>query len=587
MIEQIRSQISETFKKIGIQDAELTTPPKPDMGDFAFPCFQIAKKESKNPAEIATELSERLNELFTKEDMRQSSLVSEVRAFGPYVNFFLDNKEFAIYVLSGIEESGGNYGKLDVGKNKKVVVEFGCPNPLKVFHLGHLKNLITGDSVVRIFENAGYEVVRVNYQGDVGMHIAKALYGLSALDGQSFDEILQKMKEMENKPLPERVEFLGSAYARGAKHFDSDDEGKADVVEYNKKVYSADPEIQEVYNLARQWSLDYFDTIYQRLGSRFDQLYFESQVFERGKELVEIGLEKGIFKKSDGAVIFEGSKHGLHDRVFINSQGYPTYEGKDMGLGEMHFEDHNPDMVVHVVGKEQTGYFQVVFKALEHLFPNTKDKEYHLPGGYLQLKGEKKMSSRTGNVVSGEELLAQVESGVRDIMKENELENKDEVVEKVSQAVLKYAMLKSDVTQDVAFDMEESITFSGDSGPYLLYIVARIKSILRKAQGVEDKMTSDFRLQTSDSVNSEEKQLLLQLAQYPEVTRDAVDQYDPSKIAKYIFDLAQLFNAFYHACPVLQAADELRSFRLQLIQAVGQVMESGLNLLGIEVVGEM
>jgi len=587
MIKNIKEQIINSLKNIGLEgEFELSQPPKADMGDLAFPCFQFAKREGKNPTEVAKDLAQKLNDLFTKEDMRQSSLIFEVKAFGPYVNFFLDSNELASYVLDGIESAGEKYGELKIGKGKKVLIEFGCPNPLKVFHLGHLKNLITGESVVRVFANAGYEVIRINYQGDVGMHIAKALFGLQTTDNgpQSFDAVLQIMKDMESKFLAERVAFLGEAYARGAKHFDSGDEAKGEVAEFNKKVYAKDPEIEEVYQLARQWSLDYFDTIYKKLGTHFDQFYFESQVFERGTELVREGVKNGIFKESDGAVIFEGSKYGFHDRVFISSQGYPTYEGKDIGLAERHFQEHHPDMVIHVVGKEQTGYFQVVFKALEQVFPATMGKEYHLPGGYLQLKGEKKMSSRTGNVISGEDLIAQVEKSVREIMKENDLDNKDEIIKKVSQAVLKYAMLKSDILQDVSFDMQESISFSGDSGPYLLYIVARIKSILKKSKVKNQKSKVIFDI----DIKTEEKRLLLMLSRYPEATREAVESYDPSKVAKYIFDLAQVFNSFYQACPILQATtEEAQLFRLRIIKNVETVMESGLNLLGIEVVEEM
>ncbi len=563
----IRKALKAALTDIGIDgDISFSPVPNPEIGDLAFPCFSLAKVRQSSPADIALSLATDLSQ-------KDIPFVLNIQAAGPYVNFFLDPQAIATHLFSHITSS---YGSHKTGKGERFVVEYGCPNPMKAFHLGHLKNLITGESVCRVFSNVGREVIRVNYQGDVGMHIAKSLWGI-------FDWI-DEFHAYKEKPLQERVEFLGRAYAHGAQHFEKGVKEKEDVVLYNEKVYTKDASIQEVYDLARSWSLSYFDTIYSKLGSCFDRLYFESEVFERGVALVSEGLEKGIFTKSDGAVIYEGSKHDLHDRVFLNSKGFPTYEAKDLALAEMHFADFSPHKVVHVVGKEQTEYFKVVFSALSQLVPQTTGKEYHLPGGYLQLKGDKKMSSRLGNIITGDALIFEVEKKVREIMS-GDLDRaySEDVLQKVSTSALKYAMLKSDVSQDVAFDMETSVSTSGESGPYLLYIVARINSILRKAGDVSS---------ISDSVEEitvEEKQLLLKLSRYPDVTLAAAAiPYDPSKISRYLFDLAQSFNAFYHVCPVLQAKDaDVRLFRLTLIKAISHVMTHGLALLGIETVEEM
>jgi arginyl-tRNA synthetase len=599
MIDQIKQQIIQALQSVGIDQAELATPPSSEMGDFAFPCFRIANGESsfakatedkgKSPAEVAVEIVEQLNDIFQKEDMRQSSLIREVKAFGPYVNFFLDEKELARFVLSGM---GENYGEHDIGSGKQVLIEFGCPNPMKVFHLGHLKNLITGEAVVRTFENAGYDVVRTNYQGDVGMHIAKVLYGLSAQGesasgGKSFSDVYETMQDMKGLPLSEKVAFLGIAYARGANAYEEGGDSEMKIRALNEMVYEKDSSIQDVYMLGRQWSLDYFDTIYKKLGSHFDKMYFESETFERGIELVQEGKDKGIFRESEGAIIFPGSEHDLHDRVFINSKGYPTYEGKELALAEKHFSDFDPLMVIHVVGKEQTGYFQVVIKALEQLMPETTGREHHLVGGYLQLKGNQKMSSRTGNVISGDALIGEVEEGIQAILvnrEEAHMLSADEIAT-ITSASLKYAMLKANVSEDVAFDMDESVSTSGDSGPYLLYIVARINSILDKIQDTRSKQfpISNFQF----PISPEEKQLLLILAEYPAVTKKAVESYDPSHVAKYTFELAQAFNAFYANCPVLDAEADVQAFRVGLIHAVRDVMTRGLLLLGIETVERM
>lgn len=566
MKDAIFEQLKNILKDLGIEQAEFSLPPKPEMGDLAFPVFAIAKEMKKNPAELAQELAQKIP---------AQGMIEKVQAFGPYVNFFLNAKEVAKIVLKEMGKKQEKFGSHEIGKGKKYVIEFACPNPLKAFHLGHLKNLITGESVVRVFENAGYEVVRVNYQGDVGMHVAKALWGI-------FD-FKDQFEAMRDKPLKERAEFLGKAYAHGSAHYEESDAAKEEVVKYNDIVYeNSDEEVMKIYHEARGWSLEYFDDIYKRLNSHFDRLYFESEMFARGVELVHDGLGQGIFALGEGgAIIYEGSKCGLHDRVFVNSKGFPTYEAKELALAEKHFADHHPDKVIHVVGKEQTEYFKVVMKAMEEVLPQTSGKQHHLPGGFLQLKGDQKMSSRKGNIVTGDELMEEVRERIRVIMNESEKRTTDEAtLEKVTGAALKYGMLRSNVSQDVAFDLEESLSVSGDSGPYLLYIVARIKSILRKS---ENSSFSDI----PDVLAPEEKNLLLKLASFESTTLEAVESFDPSVITKYLFELAQSFNSFYAACPVLQAEKVVQSFRLHLIKGVLHVMEKGLSLLGIETVEEM
>jgi arginyl-tRNA synthetase len=567
MLNKIKKQLESILINAGVEGKiEFTKPPKVEMGDFAFACFELAKKEGKNPAEVAKEMAEKMKE-------NGIEIVEDVKAFGPYVNFFLDAKEVAKITFEAVDE---NYGKHDIGKGKKILVEFACPNPFKAFHLGHLKNLISGESVARIFENAGYDVKRVNYQGDVGMHVAKALWGI-------FD-LIEEFETMKEKELKERVEFLGRAYAHGATYFEKDEESKQEVISYNDKVYEHDKGIEDVYNTARQWSLDYFAEIYVRMGSSFDRLYFESEVFEKGVELVKKGQEKGIFRESEGAIIFPGSEYDLHDRVYLNSKGFPTYDAKELALAEIHFQEYSPDKIIHVVGKEQTEYFKVAFKALEQIHKETIGKEHHLPGGFLQLKGDQKMSSRTGNIVTGDQLIDAVKMNISQIMEESNLSedvDKDDIIEKVTNAALKYTMLRADVSKDVAFDIKESVSVSGNSGPYLLYTVARINSILEKAGSVDILETYP------QDIHKTEKILLLSLGEYFSITSLAVETMNPSVIAQYIFDVAQQFQSFYANCPVLSEKEDIKQFRLYIITYVRQIMVDGLNLLGIETLEKM
>ncbi len=502
---------------------------------------------------------------------KKSDLVTKVELAGPYVNFHLNSQTLARLVLEN------RRGVLRYARTKnqkpKIMVEFAHPNTHKAFHIGHLRNAITGESLVRILENAGYKVVRANYQGDVGMHIAKCLYAIFKYDKDGISN-QQKMS------LAKRIKYLGDMYARGSQEFEESETVRVAVGDLNSQIYLQDKAIQEVYKVTRTWSLEYFDKIYQRLDTHFDRLYFESEVFAKGKEIVLEFLKKGVFKESDGAIIFAGSQHGLHDRVFVNSKGYPTYEAKDLALAKLQFKEFKPDRILHVVAREQLGYFQVMFKALEKTLPKSQGKEEHLVYGWVSLK-EGKMSSRTGQVVLGEWLLDEIEKKILQIMKENQVKDKAEVAKKITLAAVKYSFLKTGIANDIKFDMAESISTAGDSGPYLLYIVARINSILKKAKVKTGK------LKIIPKVEVAEKQLLLQLAKFSEVTEESAKTRNPAKIAQYLFDLAQNFNSFYEKCPVLKAEGDLQVFRVNLIKVVEQVMERGLYLLGIQTVDEM
>lgn len=565
LIEIIRTHLAKTVTAaLGhtVAPEDIATPPNPELGDFAVPLFKYAKETGKNPAILAHEVAE---------NIKPDSVVASASAAGPYVNIKLDYEKLGPKILNEIANSGEEYGAHDLGKKKKIIVEYACPNVNKAFHIGHARNIITGEAIIRLLENANYNVVRTNYQGDVGMHIAKSLWGILKSKAQ--------FEKAKAAPLEQRIAFLGKAYAKGAQAYESDEKAKAEINDLNRAVYEKDRAVMPVWKTAKQWSLQYFETVYKKFGSHFDHYFFESEMAERGVAIVHAGLKKGIFKESDGAVIFEGSKHGLHDRVFINSAGFPTYEAKDLALAEAWFKTIKPALGIHVVGKEQSEYFKVVFKALEQTLPVSKGKEVHVSYGWVHLKGGK-MSSRLGNVVTGEDLLTTVKKEISKLAKKTEVKNKEKLAEDITIAAVKYAMLKGDVDKDIAFDMDESVSVSGNSGPYLLYTYARIKSILRKA---------GTRQATSGAVamTDKEQQLLLQLARFPEATKQAAEIYNPSVVAKYLFDLAQLYNDYYHTTPVLQAEPAERAFRLQLSGAVATVLARGCTVLGFRVVERM
>lgn len=378
--------------------------------------------------------------------------------------------------------------------SKKVMVEFAHPNTHKAFHIGHLRNISTGEAIVRLLEASGVEVVRANYQGDVGMHIAKAVYALTSIE--PYKDQVQAIIGVK-----ERVEFLGKAYAAGSKAYEEDEAAKEKIHDYNYLVYASAQRFQEekgvprsstnylefvkdksevdkVYELwkeTRQWSLDYFEDIYRRVGTHYDRYYFESECLA-GVDLAKDAVEKGVLEKSEGAIIFNGKPYELDTRVFVNSLGLPTYEAKELALAKKEFAEFGElEKIIHVVGPEQSSFFQITFKA-EELLGIQKDQQYHMTYGWVKLK-HGKMSSRTGNVVLGEWLLDEVKKRVSETYKDSE-----GVSDAIAVGAVKYSFLKVGINQEIAFDIDESISFEGNSGPYLQYTYARAQSVLRKSQ---------------------------------------------------------------------------------------------------------
>lgn len=557
----IKSEIIKILRTAGVVgEIDLTAPPKPEMGDLAFACFNLSKGQKINPVQASAALKEKIK-------IKNNGAIAKVECFGPYLNFFLNPQYLAAAVLVNKKAD-----KIKI-KRQKIMIEFAHPNTHKAFHIGHLRNITTGESVARILDYVGHKVIRANYQGDVGMHIAKALWGLKQLDS----------KELEIADMDERVKLLGKAYANGSSAYESSEASKQEIIAINDQIYSGDKAIKKLYQETRKWSLDYFAKIYKRVGAKFDRLYFESEAFEEGIKLVKDFLKKKVFEVGEGgAIIFPGEKYGLHSRVFITAKGFPTYEAKDQALARMQFKEYNPDKILHVVAREQTEYFKVIIKALEFTCPKSKGREEHLIYGWVSLK-EGKMSSRSGNVVLGEWLLDSVKEEVEKIIHGHDEGSKidTDTAEKIAVAAVKYAFLRTGVKNDIIFDLKESVSLTGNSGAYLLYILARIKSILRKADKISNKIKIPAEIQPA------EKKLLLQVSEFNNVIPIAAQNYDPSQIAQYLFNLAQAFNDFYEKCQVLSATDDIKNFRLGLINKVNQIVEKGLFLLGIETVERM
>jgi arginyl-tRNA synthetase len=544
---------------IDVGNIQIEFPENEEFGDFST---NIAMKSGGNPRKFAEELADKL-----RADKDLSEIIEKIDIAGPgFINFWLKN-DVLLNNLIQISKEKEKYGQGEAMKGKKLMVEYAHPNTHKAFHIGHLRNITTGETLCRIFESQGAQVIRANYQGDIGLHIAKALYGIQI---GGFED---------PKDVKKRAEYLGKVYALGATKFEETDGAKEEVSEINKKIYDqSDPEINKLYKLTRQWSLDYFESIYERVYTKFDRLYFESECADSGKKIAMDALKKGILTESEGAIIFKGSDHGLHDRVFISGKGVPTYEAKDLGLAKLQFGEHDPDRVIHTVGPEQTEYFKVVFKALELIEPETKGREEHIPYGWVRLK-EGKMSSRTGNVILGEWLLDQAKEA---IMKE--FAPDEETAEAIAVGAVKYSFLKNGLSQDIAFDLKESISLEGNSGPYLQYTVARINSLLAKSESERQNfdhknLKKEMSVNGGETLESEELSVLRTLVRYGQILENAAKSYSPNLICNYVYNLAQTYNSFYNKHKIL--GSEKEEFRITMSSGVAEVIKSGLLILGI------
>lgn len=542
--EKLIAGIKQSVKDLFGEDVEPQVEVSSDLskGDFTT---NIALKLNKgNPKEVAEKIVESLT-------TTEIGKLFDIEIAGPgFINFFL-SKDVLIDSLMHLDVSK----KLDLAD---LVYEFGDPNPFKLPHIGHLRNFILGESLSRLFEVSGRKVIRTNYQGDVGLHVAKAIWGMLDLNWHEF----------EGKSLEERGQFLGTAYAHGAQKFESDDRAKQEITDINKKVYEKDPEVTIIWEKGRSWSLEYFEVLYKLIGLKYEKYYFESETAPFGLKIVRENTPK-VFEESDGAIIFRGESHGLHTRVFVNSEGNPTYEAKDLALAVMKNEDFpNADSLI-MTANEQTEYFKVMIEALKEVDPEVGKRNEHLSFGFVNLK-EGKMSSRTGNVVSAFWLLDEVKSKIKDNFKEVD----GGTLDQISVGAVKWGMLKFSRESDIAFSIDESISIEGNSGPYMQYAYARIQSVLEKSG------KSAFEAKSCEKFDPEMLALARFICQFPYVLDNSLKTFSPNLLTNYLFELAQKFSSFYESKRIIGATDEEE--RLFLVAKVGEVIKQGLYLLGIE-----
>jgi arginyl-tRNA synthetase len=527
------------------------TRPDEQFGDISTNvALQLASRLGKSPREVATALADKI-----KASLGDS--VQAVTIAGPgFINLRLNDATLLAQAATATR-------KPQTYKDQVVVAEYSDPNPFKVLHVGHLYTSIMGDVISNLIGAAGGEVHRVNFGGDVGLHVARTMWAILKDFGGEHPE---KLQDIDAKT---RSEWMATCYVAGTAAYEDDEQAKAAIIDLNKQVYQlhADDDhaspFAQIYWTCREWSYAYFDAFYARIGTPFEKYYPESQTAPLGIQTVKEQLAKGVYEESDGAIVFKGEPYGLHTRVFINSQGLPTYEAKDVGLIMSKWRDYHFDQSVVVTGNDITEYMKVVLKSVEQFAPELAARTLHLTHGNVKLQGGVKMSSRKGNFLRATDVLDAASAANKEA---NERDDEQAVL-----GAVKYAFLKQRMGADIIFDPKESVSLQGNSGPYLQYAHARARSILSKA--------GDRHAEPASDLEADERSLVRKISEYPEVIQVALRELMPHHICTYLYELAQVFNRFYEHNRVV--GDPREATRLQLVRQYADILEDGLQLLGI------
>ena len=566
---KIKSLIAEALNELGIEAPTIHLE-HPDIlahGDYASNVALIVSKSTgKSPQEIASSIASWIDNHLIPE-------IIDVEVAGPgFLNFHLSRDFFASSIERVITED--NFGTKVADVKKRVLYEYTDPNPFKPFHIGHLMSNAIGETLSRLEANIGNEVIRANYQGDVGLHVAKAIYGIL----NSGDNWKSKMDgDVSSVAL-----WIGQCYAEGARLYEEDEDAKNKINQINKSVYARDnDEINSIYDIGRKRTLEAFEIIYKKLGTKFDYYFFESEMAEKGLAIVKANTPN-VFSESEGAIVFDASKHDstLHTRVFITSQGLPAYEAKEIGLVMTKFQSINPDQSITVTASEQKDYMRVVTSAIREIDPEIAERMHHVTHGMLRFASGK-MSSRKGNVITGESLISSVEEMVLEKIKDRDLEEveKKQIAEKVAIGAIKYSILRQSPGKDIIFDKDKALSFEGDSGPYLQYAYVRTLSLLEKARA---KGVSSSIFGSPEEVTDLERMIY----RFEEVTMRASLEKAPQLLVEFLTSLSGAFNKFY-AEGIIVSDEPDSVYKVALTEAFSRVMEKGLQLLAIPVVSRM
>ena len=547
-----------------IKDAEwfitLEQSPGKQEGDFGFGCFPFAKLLKKSPQGIAQKLAEGLT---------LPPYIERAVPKGPYVNFIFQRSPLFGDVINGILEQGASYGDSDRGRDKKILIEYSAPNTNKPQHLGHVRNNILGMTISNILQKAGGKVTKINLINDRGIHICKSMLAYKKWGSNTTPESAGKKGD----------HFVGEYYVLFEKKVKEDENLINEAQEMLKKWEEGDTDTVELWKKMNGWVYDGFSETYKRLGVEFDTTYYESDTYKLGKDIILKALEeKKCFRNEKGDIVIDLSGKNLGRKVLLRGDGTSIYITQDIGNAKLRFDEYDINSSIYVVASEQNHHFRVLFEILRQFGYEWADKCYHLSYGMVYLP-EGKMKSREGTVVDADNLINELKLLAQEEVKkrEREIDDIDKISEHIAIAAVKYYILKVHPTKDINFNPEESISFEGDTGPYVQYAHARISSLLRKSNEI-DGCKPDF----TKLGNDEEVEVVKHLLLFRRVIESSAEKYNPSVLAAYVMELAKRFNKFYHDHSVLNAGDdELTRGRIALSRAVGIVVKEGLRVLGI------
>ncbi|HUQ29905.1 MAG TPA: arginine--tRNA ligase [Candidatus Paceibacterota bacterium] len=543
MDERIRKVIEETLEKAGAENVSFAVerPTEASHGDYMTNAAMAAAKAlKKNPKALAEELAVEITN-----SLGESA--SRVEVAGPgFINITLSRNAIEL-AISEAAAKGDEWGKGDTETGKRVMIEYGNPNQFKEMHVGHMMSSIMGEALSRLIENEGAKVARDTFGGDVGPHVAKAIWGLRKAG------ITEPMTAKE----------IGEAYVTGSKAYEDSDGAKAEIDALNKEIYAGtDSVLMETWRKGRDISMEEFRRIWNILGTKFDYEFYDSETAEPGLRIVRDGLNKGIFKESDGAVIYDGEGKGVHTMVFITSHQTPTYEAKDIGLAFLKEERWPSDRSIIITANEQTGRFKTVLAALSEIAPLLAQKTTHIAHGFLRLTTGK-MSSREGNVITAAGL-------IKDVIEKAAEKNPDPLIaQQVAVGAIKFMVLRQSPGQDIIFDPEKSLSLEGDSGPYLQYALVRAKKILAYAsEGAP-----------GTEAPAEPYAIERLMMHFPKVAARAAEELSPNLLVTYLLELAGAWNSFYAQEQILGSPEE--AYKQRMAHAFLNTMTNGLTLLGI------
>jgi arginyl-tRNA synthetase len=571
-------------------------------GDYTVVVFPFTKMARKKPEAIAEELGNHIVEN-----------VTEIAAFNVikgFLNLSISEAFWSQFLESAVENE--QYGT-HPSNGKKVMVEFSSPNTNKPLHLGHIRNILLGWSCSKILEAAGYEVIKTQIVNNRGIAICKSMLSWKkfangatpesegvkgdrmvgdyyVLFTRKYEEEYSNWQETEeaekvyNEKKKEGQDKAAFFKAYKNDYFNEYSQLGKEAKEMLLKWENNDPETLELWKLMNSWVLGGFDETYNKLGVDFDKLYFESDTYLLGKEIIEEGIEKGVLNRDDKRVYIDLETKGLGRKTVIKSDGTSTYTSQDLGTAQLRWNDYGTEKMVYVVGDEQISHFQGVFEILKKLGEPYADGLYHLAYGMVDLPTGR-MKTREGTVVDADDLIAEVIEESRQNAKErgelSELtkEEQEDIIRNIGLAALKFFIIKVHPKKRMTFDPKESVDLQGQTGPYVQNAYVRIQSVLRKASdNIEWEKSKSY-----SNYETLEKDLLNQIYQYPELVKSAAEDYDPSSIANFCYNLAKTFHKFYHDHSILKAeSEEAKVFRLKLAKMVARVLEAGMDLLGIE-----